>query len=458
MAARNIFWSQWLACIIAGLSNGWTSPFLAKLTIPNIETSFKLTESEASWVASLVNLGRFFGVIIGAILQGIVGRKNTILMATLPITIGWSSMIFSNSVLWLYSARIFCGIGSGITWSAISLYISEIADSSIRGSLILLTTNTASFGALLGNIIGPYLKLEEFGYVVLTIIIIFIILFSFIPDSPYYYILMNNEKKAEQSLKWYKPNAIISKEINEIKLFIGNDNLNLKEKLMEFNKPNNRKNIISLLILNIFLLLSGHNIMSYYAEIIVIKSKINIKPSNVVILLGFCTVIAGITATFVIDKFGRRFLLISSSIGTCLSMIILSLHFHLLSLNYHPNNLIALPIIGLLLFNFSISLGMIPVPGALLGELFEHNTKTYASMFFSGSLSILSFLTTKTFQPVLNIIGEKYIFLLFSFGAFFTAPFTYFFINETKGKTLVDIQKNSQTLSIDKKGVNTISS
>lgn len=320
-----------------------------------------------------------------------------------------------------------------------------------------MLTNTASVGALLGNIIGPYLKSEEFGYVGLIIITIFILLFSLIPESPYFHVLNGDIKKAETSLKWYKSSADITKELNAIKVFIGNDNLSVKEKFMEFNKPKNRKNMLSLIILNLFLSLSGYNIMNYYSEIIIIKSKINLIPSNVVIALGFCTVIAGITAVIFVDKFGRRSLLIFSSIGTSLSMIILALHFHLLTLNFNPNSLTLLPIFGLFLFNFSIAYGMIPVPGALLGELFEHNSKTFAAMFYTGSLSILSFLTTKTFQPVVDIIGEKFVFLIFGFMALNTAPFTYFFVPETKGQTLVDIQKNMKSLKNQKIIINTVS-
>lgn len=57
-------------------------------------------------------------------------------MGGLPIIIGWSCMIFSNAVSLLYTGRSFCGIGSGVIWSAISLYMGEIADPSIRGSLV----------------------------------------------------------------------------------------------------------------------------------------------------------------------------------------------------------------------------------------------------------------------------------------------------------------------------------
>lgn len=64
-----------LAVLTSGLSSGWTSPYLAKFTSPNMNTSINLSETEASWVASLLNLGRFGGSIVGATSQGIISIR-----------------------------------------------------------------------------------------------------------------------------------------------------------------------------------------------------------------------------------------------------------------------------------------------------------------------------------------------------------------------------------------------
>ena len=60
-----------MAALITGLANGWTSPYLAQLTTVNITLPLHLTEAEASWVASTLSFGRFVGVILGSIAQGI---------------------------------------------------------------------------------------------------------------------------------------------------------------------------------------------------------------------------------------------------------------------------------------------------------------------------------------------------------------------------------------------------
>lgn len=295
----------------------------------------------------------------------------------------------------------------------------------------------------MGTAMGPYLPMEQFGYVSLTIIAIFTCLFTLIPESPYHYVLKGDLEHAAMSLKWFKREANVTMELQELQDFVGSTSVSLSMRLQEFMKINNLKNALIMLMLNVFLYAAGHNIMSYYAEIILAKSEINLTPSTVVIALSLCTVIAGATATIVVDKFDRKSLLIASSLGTSLALVLLGTHFHLLFLNYKPAGLTWLPIFALFLFNFSITYGMVPIPNTLMSELFPPMLKTLAAMFFSGSSALLSFITTRTFQPLSDVLDQKYVFWMFAVGAFSTAPYTYFCIPETKGKTLVEIQKNA---------------
>lgn len=59
-----------LEAIVSGLATGWASPYLAQLTSAETDTPLKLTYTEASWVASFLNLGRLFGALFGALCQG----------------------------------------------------------------------------------------------------------------------------------------------------------------------------------------------------------------------------------------------------------------------------------------------------------------------------------------------------------------------------------------------------
>ncbi|CAK9834115.1 Facilitated trehalose transporter Tret1 [Anthophora retusa] len=430
-----------LAVIGSGLANGWASPYLAQLTSTEANVPLRLTDTEASWVASLLNLGRLVGALLSALCQEYIGRKKVLLLGGVPLAASWVFSICATSVMWLYTSRFCSGIGSGMIWSALSLYLSEIANPKIRGSLISMNVNASSFGLFLGNAMGPYLSMEMFGYVSLVPNILFIILFSLIPESPYHYLLHGDIDKAEASLKWFRREADVKAEMRDLQEFVNGAETNIFIKFKEFLIPNNLKKAFVVVGVYVFSYVSGYSALTSYAEIILTKSEITVRPSLVVMILGFTTIIAGFSATLLVDKLGRRCFLMMSGVGTSLSLALLGLHFHLLSLEFDPAALTWLPIVALLTFNLSMSSGLQPIPSTLLGEMFTANMKNMASLCVSSSNALLSFASAKTYQPYLDLVGEKFVYWTYSVCVLFSVPYVYFLIPETAGKSLLEIQR-----------------
>lgn len=193
--------------------------------------------------------------------------------------------------------------------------------------------------------------------------------------------------------------------------------------------------------LNVFVYSSSYNTMTSYAEIIVIKSEVSITPSIVVMALDLSMIIAGSITVLVIDKLGRKNLLIISSIGVAISLAVLSLHFYLLSLNFDPEKLTWLPVTSLITFNIFVSFGLIPVPGTLLSEMFPANLKNLASLCIGSSNAILSFIFVRTFQPFITAVGETIVFWTYGLIVITAVPYVWYLIPETKGKSLLEIQR-----------------
>lgn len=442
-------WPQWLTAlaisletIVSGLANGWASPYLAQLTSAEADIPLKLTDIEASWVASFLSLGRVIGALIGAFCQEYTGLKKVLLLSSLPLLSSWILNICATSVTWLYISRFCSGIGSGIMWPALSLYLGEIANPAIRGSLISLNVNAASMGMFLGNTMGPYLSMEMFSYVSLMPNILFMVLFSLIPESPYHYALHDNIDEAEASLKWFRREADVKAEIRELQDFVDGASTNVLTKLKAFLLPANLKNILVMFGLNVFVQGSSFSTVNAYAEIIVISTKVNITPSIIVMAMCFATVVAGFIATLLVDKFGRKNLLILSSVGVAISFIALGLHFYLLSLNFNSEKLTWLPITALLSFNLFVSCGLATVPSTLIGEMFPANLKNLASLFLFSSSALFSFIFVKSYQPFVNLAGETIVFWSYGLFVLGAVPYVRYLIPETTGKSLLEIQQS----------------
>lgn len=102
---------------------------------------------------------------------------------------------------------------------------------------ISMNVNASSIGMFLGNAMGPYLSMEMFGYVSLVPNILFMILFSLIPESPYHYLLHGDIDKAEASLKWFRREADVKAEMQDLQEFVDGAETNIFLKLKEFLTP-----------------------------------------------------------------------------------------------------------------------------------------------------------------------------------------------------------------------------
>lgn len=194
--------------------------------------------------------------------------------------------------------------------------------------------------------------------------------------------------------------------------------------------------------LNIFVQGSSFSTVNAYAEIIITSAKVNVNPSIVVMILCFATVVAGTIAIVLVDRVGRKNLLILSSIGVTISFIALGLHFYLLSLDFDSEKLTWLPIASLLSFNLFVSCGLSTVPSTLLGEMFPANLKNLASLCIFSTNALLSFAFVKSFQPFVNFAGETIVFWTYGLFVLGAVPYVRYLIPETTGKSLLQIQRS----------------
>lgn len=100
-----------------------------------------------------------------------------------------------------------------------------------------MNINAASVGLFLGNAMGPYLSMEMFAYVSLVPNILFMALFSLIPESPYHYALHGNIDEAEVSLKWFRRESDVKAELQELQNFVNGATTSILTKLKDFVLP-----------------------------------------------------------------------------------------------------------------------------------------------------------------------------------------------------------------------------
>lgn len=115
-----------MGALVAGCALTWSSPTLVKLE--NGDTGMKISSDQSSWVGSLVTLGAAIGPILAGVLLDRLGRKNTILLSMILSAISWIIIGVVPGILSLYVARVLAGVAVGIIFTAVPMYIAEIAE------------------------------------------------------------------------------------------------------------------------------------------------------------------------------------------------------------------------------------------------------------------------------------------------------------------------------------------
>ncbi|XP_012264420.2 facilitated trehalose transporter Tret1-like isoform X1 [Athalia rosae] len=447
LATATALWPQWLcgtgaamAMIVMGLMQGWSSPVLARLLGP--DSPLPITETEASWVASLMNIGRLLGGIAAPFSVEYFGGKRTLFLIGFPTAVGWICCAVADHVAWLYVARILCGAGMGATLGAFPLYVGEISDPCIRGALVTLVMNGGPFGGLLGTLMGTYLTMRTFAIISLVPTTIFVVVYALVPESPHHLFRIGKTAEAELAFQWYHRRAG-TKEMEALKQFVSTSSTpSFRQTLREFCIPRYRKAGIIILVLFMFMHISGVNSFIVYMEIILTRAKVtSIAPSSVVVIGGAASIVIGWVAIYTIERCGRKLLLIISSAGTSTAMIMLGVHFTLIQRDPDIAPRDWLPISSVIIFQIFFCLGLLIVPSTILSELFPSHLKSTAALIGGISSGGFAFISTKSYQPMVDAMGENYVFWTYAGIAILAIPFTIFCLPETQGKTLQEIQE-----------------
>nr|CAD7258261.1 unnamed protein product [Timema shepardi] len=407
----------------------WTSPTADELsqTTNNNLTSTLMTQSEWSWVGSLMNIGAALVVLPVGYLIDKIGRKFTMLGLTVPL---------------YYVGRIITGMMGGAFSLTAPVYVSEIAESDIRGTLGTYFQLMVTVGILFVYVLGSQVNAFALTLVCGIVPLVFGVIFFFMPETPLYYIQTGRIDRARDSLQYFRGKSYnVEPELQVIENVVDTSRaqkLSLRE---SFNTTAAKRALLVSLGLMVFQQLSGVNAVIFYASNIFAEAGSDIKPAIATIIVGVIQVIATFISSLCIDKLGRRILLIASDAVMTICSTVLGVFFYLKHNGNDVSNIGWLPLVSVCLFIVMFSFGYGPIPWLMVGELFPNQIKGTASSIACLLNWFLSFLVTKFFSDMVTAFGIYTTFWIFSAISCLGTIFVFFIVPETKGKSLEEIQK-----------------
>ncbi|XP_025833315.1 facilitated trehalose transporter Tret1-like [Agrilus planipennis] len=453
---------QYLYCIAALLSftaseihGTWSSPFIPELESENSPIGVQLATMESALVVSLYNLGLFVGSVITLPAYDIFGRKIMFAVANGLNLISWVFIFFARAPITLYIGRIIAGMGAVICMHVSPMYLGEISDNDNRGKLGFFYSISSSCGSVIGLIIGPYVSYRTFAIMAFCVVLIAIACLLLIPETPYFLIKKHKHEEAEKVIWKLASNSsdkeFVKKRLEEITESVQKDMLNktsIKELLCsgKYTRP-----LLLHVGLNFLFFMSGIAIVRSYLQTILntIESPISSNLSS--LIFGVASIISVLISGQVVDRLGRKPLLLTSCIVSAISMCSLGAYFYINDTKSFDMHAVTwLPLAILIVYQIFIAIGINSVPQVIVSELYPMNVKGIAIGTIGTLLNPLSVIAQMTYEPLNDWLGLYGSFWMYSACCIFGIFFTIFCLPETRGKSFQQIQ-----MEINKKWVET---
>uniref|UniRef100_A0A2A4JTV9 Major facilitator superfamily (MFS) profile domain-containing protein n=1 Tax=Heliothis virescens TaxID=7102 RepID=A0A2A4JTV9_HELVI len=438
-----------MAMVTLGVSSAWPTPVLPKFK--NNETNVEITKYEMSTMLAMNPVGFVVGSLATGYIADKFGRRATILGSALPITLG-SIVVVVAEKGWMLSLTTFSwSCGTGMVSTVSNYYLSEIADKDVRGRLSVITGFMFKFGNLLTMSVGPFLPYEVLNYIMLALPILFSIMCWWIPESPYFFLKNHNVEGARKSLRilrGYKDEKVLEDELQALQSNVKSDMRHSSSVKELFLGKQYRRAIIIAAGLKLTQIMTGAVVIRQYLGWIIAETKLKMELSLALIIYAAVSFVVGMMSSVLVDRVGRRPLLIFSYIGTGVSLGAVGLYFFLqdvLSISQDTLATIAfIPLFGIILANVISTIGFNSLIFIIPAEIFPMNVKAIAMTSLSLFGAALGFTVALGYQRVKDFWGLTSVFWIFAGFAIGGAVFCYFLVTETKGKDLKDIQVELQ--------------
>lgn len=397
------------------------------------------------------------------------GRKIANIISIIIVLAGWIGISTANNMTWLLMARILQGLSLGMTSCVVPTVIGEYTSPKNRGAFSMSMSLVMALGTLVTHTLGSYLYWKTTALVCGCITFVDLIMVASSPESPSWLADQGRYDECKRVFKWLRGDE----ELDELNRMVAANQLDketkedrrtegtksFKEKLayiritikkIEFYKP-------ILIMIHLFTLgqWGGINVLAPYAMDVItniVGPETNAPP--VVIAIGVTRIISSIIAVYIIRRIKRRTMLFST-VGMNTIIIFITAGYvyaktHNVFTSDHPLIGIAL----ILIHMFTVAAGSLPLPYTIAGEIFPLEYRSLSSGISSVFCSLNIFISVKTLPYLFKTVGVHGAYILYGCILVHCLIVAWFYLPETKDKTLQEIEDELRKKNVRPEDVN----
>ncbi|MFG2589846.1 sugar porter family MFS transporter [Streptomyces sp. NPDC048438] len=412
-----------------------------------IQDRFALSAGGLGWVTSSIIVGCIIGVVVAGRLSDAVGRKKVMLGTAVVFLVGALGEGLAPNAELLVAARILVGIGIGTETTIAPLYIAEVAPAHLRGRLVSFNQlfNTVgnlvvfSASALIARASTEAWNIEHgWRYVfVIGIVpaVVFFALLFLVPESPRWLIRQGRRAEGLDVLLRITPTrGSAEAELSgiEASMAVEGGRAGVRDVLA----PRFRKTLVIGFGVALFQQITGINAIFYYAPEVFKSAGLGTNDAmSSTVLIGVTLVAATLVSMWLIDRVGRRTLLLTGAAAMTVLLACIGLVFR----SPHPNAPLLLTLIlGYVAF-FAVSFGTITY--VIISEIFPTHIRGVAASIATFALWGGNYLVSQFFPMLVEGIGSSSTFFIFSGVSLLALLFTLALVPETKNRSLEEIER-----------------
>ncbi|XP_060105772.1 solute carrier family 2, facilitated glucose transporter member 11 [Heteronotia binoei] len=402
-----------------------------------------------SFVVSVFPLGGLAGALLAGPMAIKLGRKKSLLLNNMfvilaALLVGVSRIAKSFEMIML--SRFFAGINSGVGMNIQPMYLGESAPKELRGAVTLTSASFTALGLVLGQVVGlrEILGAEENWPLLLASnavpSLIQLLLLPWAPESPRYLLIDRGDKEScICALQKLRGSHDLSSEMKEMLAEqAAVQGKKAKGPWELFRNPAVRWQLITILVLSSAMQLCGNDSMYFYASYVFQEAGIPYdKIQYYIIGTGSCELITAMTCNLIIERAGRRMLMIGGyslmAVWAVVFMVALSLQDKISWMPY-------LSMACIFAYILSFGIGPAGVTGMLPTEIFDQMSRPAGYMICGSLLWTNLFVVGMAFPFIVEGLGH-FCYLPFFTVCVCTALYVSFFLPETRGKSLLEISE-----------------
>ncbi|PSN32151.1 hypothetical protein C0J52_23851 [Blattella germanica] len=445
-----------IGAIASGMTVGFSAVALPAMQAISHEP--RITDEQASWIASLTAFGSPAGSLFVGPLLDRLGRKRTMLLVNTPAVLGWLLISTSYQPIFMYQlflGRFLTGLAAGLVGAPAVVYVSEVVDKSLRGVVVTWASIGVSFGTLLVYLLGALLQdnwRAVAGISACVPILAILAIWFLVPESPVWLASRGRVEEAERNMRFVRnlgQDDKLPEELQEeLETMIHNNEERSKtnsdgwmDTLRYLKRPEAYKPLLIMNALFFFQQFSGIFVVMFYAVYFVQDTGVNFDGYLGSVMIGATRFVMSIVVSYASKSMGRRVLCHASGTGMTISMTALALYMGM----SHDGVIEAakwhwFPIVALVVYILTSTIGFMNLPFAMCGEVFPTRIRGSGVGFTTCNAAIFCFIVVKIFPEIRTSWGYQNIFTFFATISLIGTLVMYKFLPETQGKSLQEIE------------------